>query len=63
MIDHFKSDGNFGVRPVTDEGEYYLNTSVHWPMELRQKVPEELRIHSDYMEPLSFEEIPKRFRA
>ena len=44
-IDHYKSDGKFGVRPVDLEtGLHFPNPSQHWTNEQRLKNPEELAL-------------------
>lgn len=58
VIDHFKSDGNFGVRPVDEAGRFLPNKAKHWTDERRAEFPEEIAVHSDYMKPLSVKEIP-----
>lgn len=62
IIDHFKSDGNFGVRPVDENGDFIPNSSKHWTLEQRMRVPEEISVHSDFMRALNEKEIPERYR-
>jgi len=62
VIDHLKSDGAFGVRPITSDGSYYPNTSTHWKMEDRLRIPEEVRIEAKDLRPVSYEELPSKFR-
>ena len=63
-IDHYKSDGKFGVRPVMFEtGLHYPNTSKHWTNEKRLANPEELALTlSDFVAaPLHL--IPAEYRT
>jgi hypothetical protein len=62
VIDHLKTDGYFGVRPITDDGKYAQNTSTHWSLLDREKIPEELRLSSKDLRPLRPDEIPRAFR-
>jgi hypothetical protein len=62
VIDHLKNDGHMGVRPITAQGEYFPNTSPHWEMADRLRVPEEVRIHTKDLTPLRYDEIPPEFR-
>lgn len=45
VIDHVKWDGVLGVRPIDSNGDYCLNTTLHWSLEERKRVPEEIAIH------------------
>ena len=63
-IDHYKSDGHFGVRPVEFEtGRHYPNPSTHWSEEERRAYPEELSLSINELRGASKEEIPSTFRA
>ena len=62
-IDHYKSDGRFGVRPVNPRtGEHLPNTAEHWPIEDRLKVPEELSVSMMEFRPAELDEIPPMYR-
>ena len=62
-IDHYKSDGRFGVRPVDkNTGLHYPNISAHWTMEQRLKVPEELALSFGQMRAATDDEMPMMYR-
>jgi hypothetical protein len=63
-IDHYKADGNFGVRPIVFEtGLHYPNTSAHWSEEQRNSVPEEFALPFSQMVPATEKEIPSMYRG
>lgn len=61
LIDHFKGDGNLGIRPVDSQGNFYPNPSPHWTEEQRQASPEEVAIHASQLKPVPPEKIPLVF--
>lgn len=62
-IDHYKTDGKFGVRPVDFvSGLHYPNTSTHWSMEDREKIPEEIVLRVGELRPAEVSEIPAQYR-
>jgi hypothetical protein len=62
-IDHYKSDGRFGVRPIDPKtGKHLLNPSEHWPMEDRERVPEELSLSLKEFRAAESDEIPVMHR-
>ena len=62
VLDHLKTDGRFGVRPLTETFTYCLNTSEHWRMEDRLRIPEEISVALSDLRPLLPNEIPEQFR-
>jgi len=63
VLDHQKSDGKFGVRPLDVNGNYMPNTSTHWPMADRIRIPEELALSPDEFRPALPTEIPASLRS
>jgi len=62
-IHHYKINGLFGVRPVGfDSGLHYPNTSSHWSVEERMKVPEELALSICEIRGAEKHEIPSMWR-
>lgn len=62
-IDHYKSDGRFGVRPVNPEtGLHYLNRSEHWSEAQRADFPEELSLSIAEVRAATTDEIPREYR-
>lgn len=41
VVDHIKRNGLLAVRPVVN-GEYCLNPTLHWSLEERKAIPEEI---------------------
>lgn len=62
VIDHLKTDGKFGVRPLDGGGNYCRNTSTHWSDEDRLKIPEEIAFDAAILKPVDHRDIPHRFR-
>lgn len=62
VIDHFKSDGNFGVRPMNPDGTYFPNPSTHWTDIARAKIPEEVAVSSADLIYVRPDEVPETFR-
>ena len=63
-IDHYKSDGKFGVRPVGfHSGKHYVNPSPHWSVEERANHPEELALSIQELRSASKDEIPAMWRS
>ena len=61
-IDHYKSDGTFGVRPVTEKGDHFLNPAEHWPEDKRIEIPEEYALTLRDFRPAEVHEIPPKHR-
>ena len=62
-IDHYKSDGLFGVRPVDLlTGRHYPNPSKHWANEYRLKIPEELALSLGEIRAAKDSELPAEYR-
>ena len=62
-IDHYKSDGRFGVRPVQMDGRWYPNPSPHWTEEQRNAMPEELALALREFTAAADSAIPQRYRS
>lgn len=62
VIDHLKSDGKMGVRPITRAGEYLPNTSEHWTPAQRARIPEEVAVAPADLRPVLDQDIPHKFR-
>ena len=63
-IDHYKSDGKFGVRPVNfADGRHFPNTSQHWSNADRLKIPEELALTMKEFRAAEDTEIPALYRV
>jgi len=62
IVDHLKSDGKFGVRPVNVEGVFYPNPSKHWTNEQRMAIPEELALSAEELSHVTDEELPSGLR-
>jgi len=59
VIDHYKSDGRIGVRPVDPVTAAYLpNSSKHWSWEDRLRIPHELALTPGKIREASEDEIP-----
>jgi hypothetical protein len=59
VIDHMKSDGKLGVRPVDPLTAAYLpNTSKHWSWDDRIRIPHELALPPGKVRVASEDEIP-----
>lgn len=52
VVNHIKSNGMLGVRPVDDNGNYFQNLSAHWSEEQRKSIPHELAIHISQLKPV-----------
>lgn len=64
VVHHVKRDGTLGVRPVNREsGQYYLNTSLHWDVEDRKRIPEEIAISRDEVSAAESRDIPRFVHA
>jgi hypothetical protein len=61
VINHLKTDGNFGVRPITDLGEFLPNPSGHWTDIARKAIPEEVSVAPSALRPLTRDEYPASF--
>ena len=63
-IDHYKSDGKFGVRPVVFEtGLHYPNPTQHWTNEKRLANPEELALTLSDFVAAPVNQIPAEYRT
>jgi hypothetical protein len=63
-IDHYKSDGKFGVRPVNfSTGRHFPNRTQHWSNEVRLKIPEELALSIREFRAAEDLEIPALYRV
>lgn len=61
VINHLKSDGNLGIRPITPGGAFLPNPSAHWLQEDKIRIPEELALHPSVLRPLTRSEHPEAF--
>lgn len=62
-IDHYKTDGRFGVRPVDlNTGLHYPNPSQHWTNDQRLKIPEELALSLKEIRAAEDNELPPEYR-
>jgi hypothetical protein len=62
-IDHYKSDGRFGVRPVNREtGLHYPNPSRHFTDDQKLEIPEELNLRLQDFRPAIEDELPPMYR-
>lgn len=59
VIDHAKTDGRYGVRPVSPAGKFYPNTAEHWSMKHRYAIPEELAVSAEDFRKAESHEIPE----
>lgn len=62
IIHHEKPDGSIAVRPINEDGEHYPNTSAHWSMADRLRIPEEVAIARNDVRAADRHEIPKSLR-
>jgi hypothetical protein len=62
VVDHVKTDGNLGVRPISDKGEFFLNPSPYWTLAQKQSIPEEVALPPSAVRPPHPSELPARFR-
>ena len=42
IVHHVKPDGSLAIRPVTKDHAFHPNTSSHWSLEDRLRIPEEV---------------------
>ena len=62
-IDHYKTDGRFGVRPVDFmTGRHFPNPSQHWTNDQRLKIPEELALSLREIRAAEDYELPAEYR-
>jgi hypothetical protein len=61
-IDHYKTDGRFGVRPVDARGRHYPNPSRHWTNAQRLATPEELSLSLRELRAADDDDIPPMYR-
>lgn len=63
VVDHIKPNGQLGVRPVDPKtGKYWLNSSMHWALPDRIRIPEEWALYEDEVRNAFEKEIPKVVR-
>lgn len=62
VIHHYKTDGSFGVRPITNEGRVFPNANTAWTQAQRESIPEEHSVKLEDLKALSPDEIPQVFR-
>lgn len=63
VVDHVKSDGCLGVRPVDSVRATYLpNPSKHWPWADRIRVPYEISVHPSKVRAANPDDLPEIFR-
>ena len=58
IVDHAKLDGTLGVRPIKPDGLFYHNTTEHWSIEDRIRIPEEIAIRREDTRGLDPKDIP-----
>ena len=62
-IDHYKTDGRFGVRPVQrDSGLHYPHPDRSWPEADRIAYPEELAVEFEYLRAAKMDEVPRMYQ-
>ena len=63
VVDHIKSDGILGIRPIDPKmGTYLPNMSKHWSWDDRIRIPHEVALHPNKVRRASPEEIPMVIR-
>lgn len=63
VVDHVKPNGQLGVRPVDQKtASYWPNSSRHWAMRDRLRIPEEWALYESEVRNATEKEIPKVIR-
>ncbi len=63
VVSHVKPNGQLGVRPIDPKtGRYWMNSSEHWSIQDRLRIPEEWALYEEEVRNATEKEIPKVVR-
>lgn len=63
VLDHHKSDGRYGVRPINpDTGDYMPSDNAGWSLEDRMRIPREYALAVHEFRAAVASDLPAKFR-